>query len=143
LKVIGEGPEFDKIKKIAKGHTNIELLGFQSNEMLIKNMQQAKAFIFAAEEDFGIIPVEAQACGTPVIAYGKGGCLETVAEGVSGLHFSEQTIPCVIDAIERFESLPPLPPEQVRANAEKFSIDSFRHKLKTLIETTVAERAAR
>jgi len=143
LKVIGEGPEFDKIKKIAKGHNNIELLGFQSNEVLIENMQQAKAFVFAAEEDFGIIPVEAQACGTPVIAYGKGGCLETVADGVSGLHFAEQTIVCVIDAIERFETLPTLPPDQVRANAEKFSIDSFRHKLKTLIETTVAERAAR
>ncbi len=143
LKVIGEGPEFDKIKDIAAGYSNIEILGFQSNEVLIQNMQQAKAFVFAAEEDFGIIPVEAQACGTPVIAYGKGGSLETVTNNVSGLHFSEQTIPSVIDAIERFEALPQLSPEQVRANAEKFSIESFHHKLKTIVDTTLAERAAR
>jgi glycosyltransferase involved in cell wall biosynthesis len=143
LRVIGEGPEFEKIKNIAAGHANIQMLGFQSNEVLIKNMQKAKAFVFAAEEDFGIIPVEAQACGTPVIAYGKGGCLETVADGVSGLHFAEQTIASVVDAIERFESIPLLTPEQVRNNAEQFSIDSFRHKLQTLVETTLAERAAR
>jgi len=143
LKVIGEGPEFEKIKAIASGHQNIEMLGFQSNEVLIENMQYAKAFVFAAEEDFGIIPVEAQACGTPVIAYGKGGCLETVADGISGLHFSEQTVTSIVDAIDRFESLPQLPPQQVRNNAEQFSIDSFRQKLKGLIDNTVEERAAR
>lgn len=143
LKVIGEGPEFEKIKAIAEGFNNIEMLGFQSNEVLIDNMQKAKAFVFAAEEDFGIIPVEAQACGTPVIAYGKGGCLETVVDGVSGLHFSEQTLSSVIDAIHRFEKMEPLPAEQVRANAEQFSIESFHHKLKTIVETTIAERAAR
>jgi glycosyltransferase involved in cell wall biosynthesis len=143
LRVIGEGPEFEKIKNIAAGHANIQMLGFQSNEVLIDNMQKAKAFVFAAEEDFGIIPVEAQACGTPVIAYGKGGCLETVADGVSGLHFAEQMVESVVDAIERFESIPLLAAEQVRNNAEQFSIDSFRHKLQTLVETTLAERAAR
>jgi glycosyltransferase involved in cell wall biosynthesis len=106
-------------------------------------MQQAKAFVFAAEEDFGIIPVEAQACGTPVIAYGKGGSLETVTNGISGLHFAEQTLPSVIEAVERFEALEQLPPEQVRANAEKFSIESFHQKLQTVVDTTLAERAAR
>lgn len=143
LKVIGEGPEFEKIKAIAEGCSNIEILGFQSNELLIQNMQQAKAFVFAAEEDFGIIPVEAQACGTPVIAYGKGGSLETVSNNVSGLHFSEQTIPSITDAIERFEALPQLPPEQVRENAEKFSINSFHNKLKNVVDTTMIDRAAR
>jgi glycosyltransferase involved in cell wall biosynthesis len=143
LKVIGEGPEFDKIQKIAEGHHNIEILGFQSNAVLIDNMQQAKAFVFAAEEDFGIIPVEAQACGTPVIAYGKGGSLETVADGVSGLHFPEQTLSSIIDAIERFEASSPFSPEQVRRHAENFSIDSFRQKLQTVVDTTVVERAAR
>ncbi|WP_057832360.1 glycosyltransferase family 4 protein [Colwellia sp. TT2012] len=143
LKVIGEGPEFNKIKKIAEGYANIELLGFQSNEVLIDNMQKAKAFIFAAEEDFGIIPVEAQACGTPVIAYGKGGCLETVVDGGSGLHFAEQTVPSVVDAVTRFEAMPVFLPEKVRENAELFSIDSFRQKLKAVIEKTLAERAAR
>lgn len=143
LKVIGEGPEFEKIKAIAQGHANIEMLGFQSNDVLIDNMQKAKAFVFAAEEDFGIIPVEAQACGTPVIAYGKGGCLETVADGISGLHFSEQTVLSVVDAINRYEAMEELPPEQVRANAEQFSIDSFKQKLKHVVDTTMVERAAR
>jgi glycosyltransferase involved in cell wall biosynthesis len=143
LKVIGEGPDFDKIKNIAKGHANIEMLGFQSNEVLIQNMQKAKAFVFAAEEDFGIIPVEAQACGTPVIAYGKGGCLETVVDGSSGLHFAEQTVPCIVDAIGRFESMSDFSPAKVRENAELFSIDSFRNKLKTVVENIVAERAAK
>lgn len=140
LRVIGEGPEFEKIKRIARGYANIELLGFQSNEVLIENMQQAKAFVFAAEEDFGIIPVEAQACGTPVIAYGKGGCLETVSDGVSGLHFSDQTSLSIINAVERFELLPTLSPFIVRANAEKFSIDAFHHKLSTVINKTVSDR---
>lgn len=76
LVVIGTGPDFDKIKE--KAGPNVQLLGFQPFEILQKHLQRAKAFVFAAEEDFGIAPVEAQACGTPVIAYGKGGALETI-----------------------------------------------------------------
>ena len=84
LVVIGDGPGFAKIK--AHAGPNVTLLGYQSFEVLRDHMQRARAFIFAAEEDFGIVPVEAQACGTPVIAYGKGGALETVR----GLHRSDQ-----------------------------------------------------
>lgn len=76
LVVIGEGPEFEKVK--AKAGPNVELLGYQGSEVLRDYMQRARAFVFAAEEDFGIMPVEAQACGTPVIAFGKGGVLETI-----------------------------------------------------------------
>ncbi|MDM7143618.1 glycosyltransferase, partial [Klebsiella pneumoniae] len=76
LVVIGDGSEMGKIK--SKAARNIEILGYQSNEVMQSTMQKAKAFVFAAEEDFGITPVEAMACGTPVIAYGKGGVLETV-----------------------------------------------------------------
>lgn len=76
LVVIGDGPDFEKIKK--KAGTNVTLLGFAPDNVMRDYMQHAKAFVFAAEEDFGITPVEAQACGTPVIAYGKGGSLETV-----------------------------------------------------------------
>ena len=76
LVVIGDGPDFEKIK--AKAGSNIQILGYQPFEILKDYMQRAKAFVFAAEEDFGITPVEAQACGTPVIAFGKGGALETV-----------------------------------------------------------------
>ena len=76
LVVIGDGPDFKKIQEIAGD--NVQLLGYQPDDVLRKYMQHAKAFVFAAEEDFGITPVEAQACGTPVIAYGRGGALETV-----------------------------------------------------------------
>lgn len=89
LVVIGDGPEMSKIRKIAGA--NIEILGFQPNDVMEEYMMDAKAFVFAAEEDFGITPVEAQACGTPVIAFGKGGVLETIKnlgqEEPTGLFF--------------------------------------------------------
>ncbi|HBR3283618.1 TPA: glycosyltransferase, partial [Klebsiella pneumoniae] len=94
LVVIGDGPEMSKIRKIAGA--NIEILGFQPNDVMEEYMMDAKAFVFAAEEDFGITPVEAQACGTPVIAFGKGGVLETIKnlgqEEPTGLFFYEQNI---------------------------------------------------
>lgn len=110
LIVIGDGPDLDKIKEKAKD--NISILGYQSFDVLKDHMQRAKAFVFAAEEDFGIIPIEAQACGTPVIAYGKGGSLETVKgkfkdqiidEEDTGVYFDKQTVPALIEAISHFE----------------------------------------
>ncbi|EFI6370280.1 glycosyltransferase, partial [Escherichia coli] len=89
LVVIGDGPEMNKIK--AKATSNIEILGYQSNSVMVDYMRNARAFVFAAEEDFGITPVEAQSCGTPVIAYGKGGALETIrpigVEKATGVFF--------------------------------------------------------
>ncbi|HCD8408999.1 TPA: glycosyltransferase family 4 protein, partial [Klebsiella oxytoca] len=94
LVVIGDGPEMNKIK--SKATSNIEILGYQPNDVMQKYMSEAKAFVFAAEEDFGITPVEAQACGTPVIAYGKGGALETIIsiekENPTGLFFYKQDV---------------------------------------------------
>ncbi|MCU4674826.1 glycosyltransferase family 4 protein [Catenovulum sp. 2E275] len=137
LKVIGDGPEMEKLKRLAQGHSNIELMGFQSNQVLIKTMQGARAFVFAAEEDFGIIPVEAQACGTPVIAYGKGGSLETVSAGVSGIHFEAQTVESLTQAVHNFESSEQtFDYARVRQNAEKFSVESFRQNLENLIVRT-------
>lgn len=137
LKVIGDGPEMDKIRKLAEGCSNIEILGYQSDESMVSNMQKAKAFVFAAEEDFGIIPVEAQACGTPVIALGKGGCLETVVQGETGIHFEEQTLECLSAAIlemeQRYEAITP---ERCRQNAENFSIDTFRSRLVEVVDYT-------
>src|SRR5690606_36438207 len=88
LLVIGDGPEMNSIKLIAT--KNIRLLGHINFEEMVTYFQKAKVFVFAAEEDFGIVPVEAQACGTPVLAFGKGGALETIQEGVSGCFFKEQ-----------------------------------------------------
>lgn len=134
LKVIGDGPEMEKIRKIAQGHKNIEILGFQSNQVLVESMQQAKAFVFAAEEDFGIIPVEAQACGTPVIAFGKGGCLETVKNGVTGVHFMHQDAASVVKAVYQFENtIETLDVIQIRAHAETFSRQAFQENLSKLV----------
>ncbi|HVY52905.1 MAG TPA: glycosyltransferase family 4 protein, partial [Gammaproteobacteria bacterium] len=106
LVVIGDGPEMKKIK--AKSAANVEILGYQKNDELLDYMQRAKAFIFAAEEDFGITPVEAQACGTPVIAYAKGGALETIKgfdqPNPTGVFFKEQSITSLQSAVQEFEN---------------------------------------
>lgn len=127
LIVIGDGPEFSHIQAIAK--SNIQLMGFQPFEVLKDRMQKAKAFIFAAEEDFGITPVEAQACGTPVIAYGKGGVLETVQNGeqATGVLFEEQTTEAIIEAVKEFEdNKASFDYYRCRLNAEKFSVENFK-----------------
>ncbi|HHM0798560.1 TPA: glycosyltransferase family 4 protein, partial [Klebsiella pneumoniae] len=106
LVVIGDGPEMQKIKSKAK--TNIEILGYQPDSVMQEYMRNAKAFVFAAEEDFGIIPVEAQACGTPVIAFGKGGALETIrplgVDKPTGLFFQKQTVADIIEAVTNFDN---------------------------------------
>ena len=131
LIVIGDGPEMKKIKAIAT--KNVELLGYQPFTVLKEYMENAKAFVFAAQEDFGIVPVEAQACGTPVIAYGKGGSLETVVNGVTGVHFYEQTEKSLIDAVNHFESSKPLDPNEIREHANKFSTDRFLKEFKSFV----------
>lgn len=137
LVVIGDGPEFDKVSRIAAGFGNIELLGYQPNEVMVEHMRKARAFVFAAEEDFGIIPVEAQACGTPVIAYGRGGALETVRglgeERPTGLFFESHTAEAIVDAVREFE-IHCFDPSDCRANAERFSTDEFRVQFARLVE---------
>lgn len=136
LVVIGDGPEMAKIKK--KATKNIDILGYQSTDVLKDHMQRAKAFVFAAEEDFGIMPVEAQACGTPVIAYGKGGCLETV-RGIeqvnpSGLFFMEQNSKALCQAIKDFENYQDkFTIENCVANAKLFSTEMFKSKFKSTV----------
>lgn len=137
LVVIGDGPEMNKIK--SKATSNIEILGYQSNDVMQKYMSEAKAFVFAAEEDFGITPVEAQACGTPVIAYGKGGALETIIsiekEDPTGLFFYKQDVESLVEAISKFElSRDLILPENCRANALKFSAERFREEIKHYVE---------
>jgi glycosyltransferase involved in cell wall biosynthesis len=135
LIVIGDGPEMPKIQPLAS--ENVKLLGYQPPGVLIDYMRRAKAFVFAAEEDFGITPVEAQACGTPVIALGKGGCLETVVEGSTGLFFREQTAESLIGAVQRFEKLPSLNPQEIRRNAERFGVERFREEFRSFVESHV------
>ncbi len=103
LVVIGYGEEYDAIKKITKENTT--LLGYQEDSVMVDYMQRAKAFVYAAIEDFGIVPIEAMACGTPVIALDDGGTAETVTHRVNGVHFQEQTTRDIVDAVNEFESL--------------------------------------
>ena len=129
LVVIGDGPGRERAR--ARAAANVRLLGFQPADALRRHMAEAKALIFAAEEDFGITPVEAQACGTPVIAYAGGGALETVRgpdrPRPTGLFFEEQTPDAIAEAVERFERRgTAFAPEDCRANAEQFTPERFR-----------------
>ena len=101
LLIIGEGPELVRLKNMAGA--NIKFMGYQSDENVSDLMSQARGFVCAAEEDFGIAIVEAQAAGCPVIVYGSGGALETVTDGATGLFFPEQTVESLMEAIVRFE----------------------------------------
>lgn len=136
LVVIGDGPDMQKIK--SKATSNIEILGYQSNQVMQDHMQRAKAFVFAAEEDFGITPVESQACGTPVIAFGKGGSRETVMSNIdqnpTGVFFNQQNISSVIDAVEFFEQKQDFYlPQNCRDNALRFSNQRFELELENYV----------
>jgi glycosyltransferase involved in cell wall biosynthesis len=133
LVVIGEGPDFKKIA--AKAGPNVEILGYQPFKVLLDYMQRAKAFVFAAEEDFGITPVEAQACGTPVLALGRGGAVETVVEGQTGSFFAEQTVDCLIAATEAMEAQQDhFDARAIRDHALQFRPERFREEFVAAVE---------
>lgn len=134
LVVIGGGPNLEAYRKLAKD--NVTVMGYQPFDVLKDKMQHAKAFIFAADEDFGMIPIEAQSCGTPVIAYGHGGSLETVNGGKTGLFFYEQTPEAIVEAVNKFESMgsQPFAPADCRQWAEGFSEERFKREIKEFVE---------
>src|SRR5215211_5527050 len=137
LVVIGDGPEFDKVRRTAGA--NVELLGYQSEGVKADYLQRARAFVFAAEEDFGISVVEAQAAGCPVIAYGRGGVRETVigwpAQGATGLFFESQSPEAIAKAIEAFErSRSEFRPEACARNAQRFSKERFQQEFGAVIQ---------
>lgn len=138
LIVIGDGPDFKKVAK--KVTPNIQLIGYQSTSSLRTHLQKAKAFLFAAHEDFGILPVEAQACGTPVIAFGKGGSLETVVNGQTGLFFHEQTARSIQETVVRFESHS-FDPQIIRIHAETFSKERFTREFRDWVEQHLEAKA--
>jgi len=136
LVVIGDGSEMGKIKKLAT--PNITLLGYQDDAVLVDYMKRAKAYLFAAEEDFGISPVEAQASGTPVITYGKGGCLETVrplgCDKPTGVFFFEQTAEAICQAVDIFEKhTDHIKSADCRENAQSFSEQRFCDELRSFV----------
>jgi glycosyltransferase involved in cell wall biosynthesis len=136
LVVIGDGPEMAKVR--AKAGPNVSLMGYQPFEVLRDYLQRAKAFVFAAEEDFGILPVEAQTCGTPVIAFGKGGALETIRgqtdQQPTGIFFDEQTPVSIQSAVLAFEGMQDrISSERCRENAMRFSKERFRDEYHGLV----------
>lgn len=139
LVVIGGGPNLEAYRKLA--NANVTVMGYQPFDVLKDKMQHAKAFVFAADEDFGMIPIEAQSCGTPVIAYGHGGSLETVNGGKTGLFFYEQTPEAIVEAVNKFEAMgsQPFAPADCRQWAEGFSEERFKRKIKEFVEEKYEE----
>jgi glycosyltransferase involved in cell wall biosynthesis len=135
LVIVGNGPDEAKVR--AAAGANVEFAGHVDRERLRDLLRGARAFVFAANEDFGIAPVEAQACGTPVIAYGRGGATETVVSHGptgerTGVLFPEQTTESIVEAIQAFETLE-ISSAVCRANAERFGEERFRREIAALV----------
>jgi glycosyltransferase involved in cell wall biosynthesis len=149
LVVIGDGPDFEKIKR--KSASNVHLLGHHDSVSLLSYLQSAKAFVFAAEEDFGIAPLEAQACGTPVIAYAKGGALETIValsgntsveDRPTGVFFYEQSSKSICEAVAIFEeNQDKFMPDACRENATRFSAENFRLAFKSFVQDCIEAKS--
>ena len=146
LTIIGDGPESAAVQAAAAGAANIEVLAPVSQSELIRLMQNARAFIFAAEEDFGITMVEAQACGTPVIAFGRGGACDIVVDighdQPTGVLFAEQTVESIVNAVERFETVSEtVTTNACRRNALRFSRSAFEDAIHHVVDTALQRHA--
>ena len=130
LLIVGSGPEAGRLQARAK--KNVEFLGWQSDAQLRHLYAGCRALIFPGVEDFGIVPVEAMASGKPVIAFARGGALETVLPGVSGLLFPEQTVESLVDAARRFDE-GRFAPQTIRAHALRFDRENYRRRMKQFI----------
>lgn len=135
LKIVGEGPEKRMLARLAR--SNIEFLGEQSEERLVKLYEEARALVFPGIEDFGLAPVEAQAAGTPVVAFRAGGALETVIDRVTGVFFREQTARSLEEAIGKLEKVE-FDPKEIRKNAERFAVSRFRREFSDFVKRTVS-----
>lgn len=135
LKVVGSGSGLRTLQRMAG--PNVELLGYRTDEEILALYRNARLLVFPGEEDFGIVPLEAQACGCPVVAYRKGGALETVVENVTGVFFDEQSEESLLAATAMAASKKWVP-EELRANAERFSVPSFERQVSAIVSETIA-----
>jgi glycosyltransferase involved in cell wall biosynthesis len=140
LVVIGEGRDRERLEAVAG--RGVTFLGHVDSPTLMEYMSNAKALLFPGEEDFGIVPVEAQAAGTPVIAYGTGGVCDSVVDGVTGVLFDEQSVAGLCGAVERFEALS-LDPDAARENAVRFTPERFDRELSAAIDAGPEDAAER
>lgn len=138
LIIIGDGPEKQNLEKLADKNENIIFLGRQPDDVVKKYMQECKALLFPGEEDFGIVPVEAQACGRPVIAYGKGGALDTVINEKTGIFFTEQTSDSLKEAINKFEQMS-FNKQEIRNHALEFDEKLFQEKIRKFVNEKIKE----
>ena len=136
LVIIGDGPMRKELEDIA--NDNIKFLGRQSDETIKEYYAKCRAFIFQGEEDFGITPLEAQASGRPVIAYGKGGALETVVDGKTGVFFGEQTVESLKNGVSRFNKMK-FNKIQIRTNALRFDEEKFKEKIGNFVDSCYDE----
>lgn len=134
LIIVGSGPESEKLKSLASA--NIKFLGWADSKELTSLYSKCKALIFPGIEDFGIVPLEAMACGKPVIAYGKGGTLETVVDRLTGIFFNEQTIESFAQAVEKFEAAK-FDGAAIREHAKKFDRAVFKASIKKYIDEKI------
>jgi glycosyltransferase involved in cell wall biosynthesis len=136
LKIVGDGPEFKNLKKIAKD--NVELLGSykSTSKELVEIYENCKALIYPQEEDFGLVPLEAMALGKPVIAYRKGGALETVKDGLSGIFFDEQTKKKLIKAIKDFQKIR-FNSEKIMKHAKNFGKERFKKEIELFVNNSL------
>ena len=133
LVVVGDGELMAELRRNA-GPT-VRLLGRLSFNEIREHYARCRALIFPGEEDFGIVPVEAMASGRPVIAYGRGGALETVVDGRTGLFFDEQTTDSLISAVQRFEAMEDMfDPDEIRRHAERFDRTVFKRQVAALVD---------
>jgi glycosyltransferase involved in cell wall biosynthesis len=138
LKIVGVGGEFKRLRAMAPA--NVEFLGWQSDAAILALYRGCRALVFPGEEDFGLVPLEAQACGRPVIAYARGGALETVVPDQTGVFFAEQTAESLAAAVARGAGMR-WDPAAIRANAERFGVESFIAGLATSVARCLREPA--
>ena len=130
----------ENLKKLAGGDKNITFLGRAPDDVLEDHLQRCKALLFCAEEDFGFVPLEAQACGTPVIAFGRGGALETVVDGATGLFFDQQETDSLCAAITKFEELEKsgtFKKDKIISHARSFTEERFQNEFKDTVQETI------
>lgn len=140
LVVIGAGSEEKNLKALAGSDKNILFTGRASDETVLDYLQRCRALLFCAEEDFGFVPLEAQACGAPVVAFGKGGAYETVIQNKTGLFFSEQTTDSLADAILRFEQLDKagtFKKDEITAHAQSFTFERFKTEFLAAVDAAI------
>ena len=137
LRIIGDGPSMARLQKMA--HKNVEFLGKVTEKVLIKNYSECQAVIFPGEEDFGIVPLEAQASGRPVIAYAAGGALETIEDGVTGIYFTEQTADSLIEAVKKYQNIKgKFNSQTIRKNALKYDKNIFKRRINDYVMEKVS-----